>query len=256
MKTRIAACLALLLPAPALAQDEDDAPRRTRVILGPQLAPRFPGADAVALRPYIDVSRTRGDRPFEYEAPEESTSIAIYDKRGLSFGPALGFEGKRRRRDVGGLDEVGFTVEFGAALQYQARGPFRLFVEARKGLGGHEGVVGNAGVDYVARDADRWVWAIGPRLTVGDSRYSRAYFGVSAREALATGATSYRPGAFFAAGLTGSSLRELSDRWSVCGYGKYDRLLGDAADSPVTRWFGSRDQLSGGLGLGYTFGRR
>lgn len=256
MTLRLIACLTLLLPAAAMAQDEDKAPRRTRVILGPQLVPSFPGADRVAVRPYVDVSRTRGDRPFAYEAPDESTSIALYNRRGLSFGPAFAFEGKRRRRDVGGLDEVGFTVELGAAVQYQAKGPLRLFAEARTGLGGHRGVIGSAGIDYVARDGDRWLWAIGPRLTVGDSHYARAYFGVSPRETLATGVPAYRPDSFVAAGATASTLRQLSDRWGVFAYAKYDRLLGDAAASLVTRRFGARDQLSGGLGVSYTFGRR
>jgi outer membrane protein len=36
-------------------------------------------------------------------------------------------------------------------------------------------------------------------------------------------------------------------------YAKYDRLSGDAADSPVVRELGSRSQLSGGLGITYTF---
>jgi outer membrane protein len=33
------------------------------------------------------------------------------------------------------------------------------------------------------------------------------------------------------------------------GYLGYDRLAGDAADSPLVRTIGSRDQFSGGAGL-------
>ena len=33
----------------------------------------------------------------------------------------------------------------------------------------------------------------------------------------------------------------------VRGYGRYDRLVGDAADSPVTRELGSRNQPSAGV---------
>lgn len=260
IRTLVSLALLLLPLAPAAAQDAaqdaDAAPRRTRVILGPQLSPAYPGADSVQLRPYVDVSRTRGGRPFDYESPDESNGIALYDRDGLSFGPALNFEGKRRSRDVGGLDRVGFSVELGGAVQYQARGPFRGFAEVRKGVSGHKGVVGMIGIDYVARDGDRWLWSLGPRLTLGDGRYARAYFGVSARETLATGVPTYRPDSMIAAGATTSALRQLSDRWGVFGYAKYDRLLGDAGDSPVTRRFGSRDQLSGGLGVSYTFGRR
>jgi outer membrane protein len=257
MNLRATASLALLVvTSPALAQDAGDAPRRTRVILGPQLVPRFPGADSVSLRPYVDVARARGDAAFRYESADESTGITLYDRDGLSFGPAIGFEGKRRSRDVGGLDRVGFSVELGAAVQYQMRGPIRGFAEVRKGVSGHKGIAGMIGVDYVLRDADRWLWSIGPRLTLGDGRYARAYFGVTPREALATGIAAYRPDAMIAGGVTTSMLRQLNDRWGVFGYAKYDHLLGDAADSPVTRRFGTRNLLSGGAGVSYTFGQR
>lgn len=252
----IAAIAFVAVALPAAAQEGDE-PRRTRVILGPQLVPRFPGSDGVALRPYVDVSRTRGDRPFAFEAPDESTSVSLYSRDGLTFGPAIGFEGKRRNRDVGGLDAVGFTVELGAAAQYAVSPNLRLFAEGRKGIGGHRGVTGMIGADYVARDGNDWLFSVGPRLTLGDGRYARTYFGVTPREAAATGIPAFRPGGgMTAVGATASAHRQLSDRWGAFGYAKYDRLVGDAADSPVVARFGSRDQLSGGLGLSYTFGRR
>lgn len=251
-----AAALLLGTVAPAIAQDDaPPPPRRTRVILGPQLVPNNPGADRVAVRPYIDVARKRGDADFAYEAADESSGISIYRANGLSFGPAFGFEGKRRSRDAGGLDDVSFTVELGASVQYQMRRPFRGFAEVRKGLGGHKGLIGMVGVDYILRDHDRWLVSLGPRLSVGDGRYARAYFGVSPREAAATGIPAYRPDAMVMVGATASTLRQLNDRWGLFGYAKYDRIVGDAADSPVTRRFGTPNQLSGGLGVSYTFGR-
>lgn len=244
------------LALPAHAQDVgSDEPRRTRVILGPQVVPRFPGADSVSIRPYIDVSRARGDADFRFEAPDESTGVSIYDRNGFAFGPALNFEGKRRRRDVGGLDEVGFSVELGGAASLSLTPALRARVEARKGVSGHKGFVGMAGLDYVARDGNRWLWSIGPRVTLGDARYARAYFGVTPRETLATGIASYRPESMVMVGATGSAIRQLTTRWGLFGYAKYDRIVGDAAYSPVTRLFGNRNQWSAGAGVSYTFGR-
>jgi outer membrane protein len=57
-----------------------------------------------------------------------------------------------------------------------------------------------------------------------------------------------------AVGVTAGYLRQLTPRWGIYSYAKYDRLVGDAADSPIVRQFGSRDQFSGGLALTYTFG--
>ena len=45
----------------------------------------------------------------------------------------------------------------------------------------------------------------------------------------------------------------LSNRWGLFGYARYERLVGDAAKSPIIRELGSRNQLSGGVGLNYTF---
>jgi outer membrane protein len=39
----------------------------------------------------------------------------------------------------------------------------------------------------------------------------------------------------------------------LAGYAGYDRLLRDAAESPIIRRFGSRNQVSAGMGLTYTF---
>jgi MipA family protein len=247
---------AILAPAFAHAQATEEAPRRTRVTVGPQLQPRFPGSDSYSLRPYFDLSRTRGDAPYLFEAPDESTSIALINHNGLTVGPALNFEGKRRRRDVGGLDQVGFTVELGGFARLTIADQFRLSVEARQGVTGHKATIGIVGADYIARDGNAWLFSIGPRLTVGSGKYHRTYFGVTPREATATGVAAYRPdGAFLMAGATASASRQLSTRWGVFGYAKYDRLLGDAADSPVVKRFGSRSQWSGGVGLSYTFGR-
>ena len=59
-----------------------------------------------------------------------------------------------------------------------------------------------------------------------------------------------------AAGVVASYSRQLTPTWGVYGYAKYDRLVGDAADSPVVARYGSRSQPSAGLALTYTFTRR
>ncbi|HVJ00775.1 MAG TPA: MipA/OmpV family protein, partial [Sphingomonas sp.] len=228
-----------------------------RIALGPQLVPSYPGADGHSLRPFGDISIARGDRPFAFEAPDESFGLPLLRSRGFEAGPALNFEGRRRREEVGAdLDEVGITVEAGGFAQYWLTPGLRFRAEARKGIGGHKGWIGNVGADIVARDGDRWLVSAGPRVTFTDGRYQRAFFGVNAREAAATGLPTFTPeGGVSAAGATVGAIYQFSPRWGVQGYAKYDRLISDAARSPVVRAFGSRDQFSGGLALSYTFGR-
>ncbi len=251
-----AAAMALVAVSGTAQAQEDDAPRRTRIGLGPQLVPSYPGSDRVSIRPLIDVSRARGDEPFTFEAADESAGFALWQRNGFAFGPAIGIEGSRTARDVGApLRKVGFTVEAGGFVQYALTPALRLRGELRQGIGGHKGLIGSVGADYVARDGDRWLFSIGPRLTIASDRYHRAYFGVSAADAAATGLPAFRAkGGVQAAGVTAGLVRQLGPRWGVMGYAKYDRLVRDAARSPIVRAFGSRDQLAGGLALTYTFG--
>jgi len=239
----------------AAAQEE---PRRTRIALGPQLVPRYPGADHLVVRPFIDFSRARGDTPFQFEASDESSGFPVFSANGFSIGPAIGFEGSRRTREVPGVPKVGFTVEAGGFLQYQLAAPVRARVELRQGIGGHKGLIGMAGVDYVARDRDDWLFAIGPRVTYSSGKYQRAYFGVPEASVVGSGLAAFRPsGGIHAIGANASYLMQFSPKWGMYAYGKYDRLVRDADDSPVVARYGSRDQWSAGLAITYTiFGRR
>ncbi|MEO7826634.1 MAG: MipA/OmpV family protein, partial [Allosphingosinicella sp.] len=243
-------------PSAAAEDGQKKPPRRIRVGLGAQLKPSYPGSDGYSLRPLVDVALSRGSKPFDFEAPDESFGPSLIKAGGLEIGPALNFEGRRTAKDVGAaLDKVPFTFEAGAFAQYAFGPSFRVRTELRKGLGGHDGLIGQAGADYVARHGDDWLFSVGPRVTVSDGRYQRAYFGVTAPEALRTGLAAYRPGGGVqAVGATVGFLKQLTKRFGLYSYAKYDRLVGDAARSPVVRTYGSRDQLSGGLALTYTFG--
>jgi len=246
--------------AAASAQDGEKAekkePRRYRVGLGAQMVPSYPGSDDHSMRPLVDLSRSRGSKPFDFEAPDESFGPSLVRKGGLEIGPALNFEGSRSGSDVGAdLDKVDFTVEGGAYVQYAFSPKFRVRTELRRGLGGHDGWTGQAGADFVARDGDEWLFSVGPRVTWSDGRYQRAYFGVTNAESVRTGLAAYRPGAGVqAVGATAGFLTQLGKNFGLYSYAKYDRLIGDSADSPVVRVHGSRDQLSGGLALTYTWG--
>ncbi|RYD91487.1 MAG: MipA/OmpV family protein [Sphingomonadales bacterium] len=258
--TRIYLSAALLcaLAIPAFAQDEPaKEPRRVRVGLGPQLAPSFPGSRDHKVRPYWDLAITRGDKPFEFEAPDENFGFPILKTGGLEIGPSLSLESARRRKKVGApVDEVGTTFEAGGFAQLWLTPALRVRVEARQGVNGHRSLVGAVGADYVMRDGDKWLVSIGPRLSLSDRGYQRAYFGVNPREAAATGLSVYRPKAgAHAAGVVAGTHYALDERWGVMAFAKYDRLIGDAGRSPMIRAYGKRDQISGGVGLSYTFGR-
>lgn len=247
----IAALLALLLP-PASASAE---PWRVRVGIGPQVQPEFPGSDSVELLPDPEFAYARGDSPFGFGAQDDSLSFALFNTGGFSLGPALAISQHREDSDVGApVGDVKRTVEIGGFVQQFLGENFRLRAEVRKAIGGHDGLIGSVGADYVARDGDRYAISVGPRLRFADSKYMDSFYGVDPAVALITGLPVYDPdGGVDAVGAISSFNYSIGGPWGVFGYGRYDRLVGDAKDSPIVRQFGSRDQFSAGIGLSYTF---
>ena len=159
------------------------------------------------------------------------------------------------------MEPEGLPVKYievaGGFVQFWLSDSFRIRAEGRKGIGGHRSLVGSFGADFVARDGDKYVFSIGPRVSLSDRDYQAAYFGVNPGEAARTGLPVHRPGSgVHAVGVTSGMTYSLNERWGLVGYVKYDRLVRDAARSPFIRAFGKRDQISGGLGLTYTFGRQ
>ncbi len=129
----------------AVAQEGGDGrgPMRTRVTLGPQLVPSFPGSDGVDVAPLVGVSRASGNKDFAFSAPDDSFGFAIINTDTWQVGPAIGFEGRRSRGDTNNLlPEVKFTPEVGGFTQFALTPAFRLRAEVRAGIGGHKGLVG------------------------------------------------------------------------------------------------------------------
>ena len=259
MRGYAAAGLGLLLVGGAAQAADDDAPKRDLLVtvgLGAQVTPKYPGADSVELGPLPGISIRHVGDPVNFAAADQGSSIGLLgSKSHVNFGPVIRLQGKRKQKDVGApVDPVGFTVEAGGFFQAWLTKGLRFRAEARKGLGGHKGWVGQVGIDAVFRDDDRTIFAIGPRVYASNARYQRAYFGVSPAAAVRTGLPIYTPGGgFHGVGAISSFIHQFSPTWGVAGYVGYQRLTRNAGNSPLVRAFGSRDQFSGGLALTYTF---
>jgi len=241
---------ALIVPAaPASAQT-------ITVGAGAQTYPKYPGADSNGIYPLpIFGFRSEGS-PMPFEAPDDGIGFGLLGRDSvINLGPAVSFQNKRDEDDVGApVGRVGFTVEAGGFVSIMPSENFRLRAELRQGLGGHEGLVGDLGADLIVRDENGYIFSIGPRARWADDDFHQAYFGVTPAVAGATGLAPYDPGSgFYAVGAQAGLTVRLGRNWGLQGYAGYDRLVGDAEDSPIVRAFGSRDQFSGGLGLFFEF---
>lgn len=247
-----------MLASPASAQQAPPAPgeRIVTIGLGAQVYPRHPGADSLGIYPMPVFGLRRAGEPLPIEAADDSWGFGLLGRDApVNIGPAVRLLDRRKAEHVGApVDEVGRTVEVGAFAETYLTPAFRLRAEGRKGLGGHDGWMGDLAADLLARGGETWVFSVGPRLRIADRNYMNAYYGVTAAEAARTGLPAYRAGGGIHAVGAMTGLRyQLSPAVGVHGYAGYDRLVGDAAQSPVVRAFGSRDQFSAGLGLSYSF---
>lgn len=250
----IAGFAALVAPA-AAAYAQVVGTYRVRAGLGAQVRPDFLGADSTKVMPYPTFSIARGDEAFGFGAPDDSFGIDLVSNDRFAVGPVVALSGGRDEEDAGvEIGDVSRSVEAGVFAQYRLSDSFRLRGEVRQGFGGHDGMVGHVGADYVARDGDNWLFSIGPRLRFSDGKHQRAFFGVDEEAALQSGLPQYRPdGGLYAVGAISSARYSLGGGWGLFGFARYDRLSGDAARSPIVEEIGSRNQVSAGVGISRTF---
>ena len=250
-----AAFLPLLAAAPASAQDSEGGGYTITVGGGAQTYPKYPGADSYGLNFLPAFGFRREGTPMPFEAPDDGIGLGILGRdSAFNFGPAIRLQNRREEVDVGApVGDVGFTVEVGGFVEVFPSENFRLRGELRQGLGGHKGLVGDIGADFVVRDENSYIFSIGPRARWADSDHNRAYFGVPVAIP-ASGLAAYDvDSGFYAVGAQAGLTYRVGRNWGLQGYAGYDRLIGNAADSPIVRGFGSRDQFSGGLGLFFEF---
>ncbi len=250
----------LLAAAPALAQDRDDEEpdRRDRIVtigMGADLTPNYPGSSNYSFGPFPDFGiRREGEEP-AFEAGDESAGFTILRLGPIGIGPAAAIVYGRTQEEVGApITEVGRTFEVGLFVEAFVTEHLRLRAEGRRGINGHDSWTGDLSADFIFHLDEAAHLAIGPRLRIGEDRFMDTYFGVTPAAALATGLSSFdADGGIWSAGATASFDTQLNANWGIYGYARYDRLVGDAADSPIVRAFGSRDQFGVGLGISYSF---
>jgi MipA family protein len=250
----LAAAASTFIATSALAQD-DEPDRILSLGAGGQFTPEFPGSEDLELGPLFTGFVRREGEPIPFRTPDDGFGISVVGhNRPIEFGPLVQFQGERDDDDVGiPVGDVDFTVEAGAFVNINLGRSFRLRFEGMKGLGGHEGLNGTIAADYAYRGQDT-LFTIGPRLRFNDDEYADAYFGVTPAAAAVGGVPAYDPdGGIRSVGLVAGVTHQLSRRIGVYGYAGYDRLIGDAADSPIVRNFGSEDQFSAGVALFFSF---
>ena len=159
---------------------------------------------------------------------------------------------------VGDLESVDPSVMLGAVAGYDfladPRQDLALEVEARQDVANGNGALVTLRGLYGTPLSEHWRIDTSLGGTWASEDYMSAYFGIDAADAARSGLDQHGADAGFENVALGGSLTYIfSPNWSVSGLATYSRLLGDAADSPIVKDQGDKNQLFGGALVNYLF---
>ena len=218
---------------------------------GLDVAPSYPGASTYETSP--DLGLTFG--ALKWGRLDSGNGIGGVPENGLTANVAFRVLGDRNSIDnpeLAGLTHIDAAVELGLGLTYQETN-WAAYGALRKGLTGHSGVTGDLGANLIFRPSDRLTLTAGPKISFGDGEFASTYFGVTAAEAGASNFAAYNAsGGALGAGFSVGARYELNENWAVDGALGYEKLIGDAGDSPITA-AGDDDQWTLRIGLSREF---
>lgn len=248
----LAAALPLIgLLSPAFAQSVEDHQYVLDLGAGIMAQPRYPGSDETIFVPYPLIAVGK------FFVPGYGSVGGKDDTRNLTIYPSFNYIGKRNSSDsneLEGLKDVDWALEAGIGISYRYDW-IRGFAEIRQGFNGYSGQVAQFGIDLIGSPREDLELRFGPRAGWGSKNYMDTYFGITASEAAASPLydSSYKADAGFnTVGLAGSATYDLNERWKLHALAGWDRLIGDAGDSPIVKE-GSQNQFYAGTGLTYRF---
>jgi MipA family protein len=154
IKVSLASLLLAFAPLPIRAQELPGA--SVTIGLGAGLAPDYFGAGTTGIGPAGAFSVQGLVLPGGFGIGSES---ALPTDPGFGLRGAFRFVSSRKASDNGelrGLEDIDTAIELGLGL-FQITERSRVYGEIRRGFGGHEGWVAEAGVDAILRPTDQLV---------------------------------------------------------------------------------------------------
>lgn len=251
----------LVMPAArAAAQTTPTGAPRNVVAVGVGVAPKFDGSDERRAVPLAFGHLNVGDVEVQFRGLQVRADMAP-DSR-LAFGPVISGRGSRHDAEgaVGRLPELDTAVEAGAFVGYRfggdnvGQGSVSTELSLVRDVSGvHDGVLMTASANYAAIRKPDYFLLLDVQATWANAHYTQTYFGIDPADARLSGLTAYRA----SAGVRDIGVGLTAAYWFNRSFGVMGRvgasyLVGDAADSPVTKE-GSRWQPLTGVSLSYRF---
>jgi outer membrane scaffolding protein for murein synthesis (MipA/OmpV family) len=222
------------------------------------VGPQYEGSDDYEAMPLFAGSFSKGNL---YMGFEDGTLRAnILDDDNYEFGPLVSFATGREadidNTAVAALGSIDAATELGAFAAYS----WPLSAGSRMRIGGeylldvsdvYGGWRGGFSLGYSRAIAPRWSLNVDTSLRLVSDDYADTFFSVSSSGSGASGLDQYHAqGGVDDFGVTLVIGYQLSDNLGLFGVAAFQRLLGDAADSPIVA---NPDQATLGVGIAYLY---
>ena len=226
---------------------------RSRVGVQGFYVPRYSGSDSYEMVPFPLIDVSWRDTVFLNSLRGLG---AQYQFRQFHVGAMVNYDWGRDEDDdhhLEGLGDVDGTFEGGVFAGYQLAN-WRLDAEilhaiGNKGYDGFEGKLALANIHKFFND--RVIVTASIQSSFADDHYMQAYYGVTSAQSVSSGLKQYTPSTgFYKAGGALAAAFGVTRYFSINGVIGYERLLDDAADSPVVQ---NGNQYRVGAGISYRF---
>jgi len=231
--------------------------------LGVFATPEYEGSEDLQAVPLLAARLQYNQFYIENRGLGLQANVSPY--RAVEFGPAFSF---RFGRDddvdndtIAQLSEIDDAFEAGGFVKV----PFNNVLTERDELAlnlsvltdvsnAHDGTIVTFGPSYSYAMTPRFRLTTSASASYADDNYMETYYNITAADSGASGLNQFEAeGGIKDVSLTFVGNYAINQRWGVLGLVSYERLVGDAADSPIVDDEGTENQFRFGLAASYRF---
>ncbi|TCR66264.1 MipA/OmpV family protein [Bosea sp. BK604] len=259
----VLACLALSFSDRAQAQSSDyttlTSPQSAQnwyvtVGAGLRYQPDYTGSDDYVFRARPIISLGRGLKSTWWSAEDDPTlTVGFFSGQGWR----VGFSGEllwKRKAEVNpalvAVPETKFGAEAGGFVEFYPTSWLRARADLRRGIVAHDALVADFKLDAFQR-IGAWTLGAGPRMSVVGADYLRTYYG--SYTAGGGGMLKRFNAGVYSVGAIAQATYNWTDNLSTTAYVEYKYLVGDAAQAPIVKTWGSRNSWTVGISASYAF---
>jgi outer membrane scaffolding protein for murein synthesis (MipA/OmpV family) len=213
---------------------------QAEVGLGAQYGPVFDGLGRYNVEPGPVLNFRYKDEFFA--STGEGIGANLFSFRHISVGAAISYDVGRQVHSDGkaltGFKNIGPApeIKFFATTVLTKSFPLTVRIDVRRQLGASNGWIGDLGAYLPGPGSSaKFAYFVGPSVTAADNRYMDAFFGVEQAQTLTTNYRYYKAsGGLKSVNFGVSADYFFTPHFLVNASGAYERLLGSAANSPIT----------------------